>query len=147
MIWRASHCRAEAGFTLLEMTIVLVILGLALGLVALRGPMRSRGLELRAATEQLAQSLRAARAEAIADDHAVEVTLRPGGYRVGAGRVHPLRGLALSATTLLGAAQPGIRFAADGSSSGGVVAIADGAQQRRIVIDWLTGRVRIADAP
>ena len=147
MIWRASRGPAEAGFTLLEMTIVLVILGLALGLLALRGPMRSRGLELRAATEQLAQTLRAARAAAIAGDHAVGVALQPGGYRVGAGRFHPLPGLTLSATTLLGAAQPGIRFAADGSSSGGLVAIADGAKEARIAIDWLTGRVRIADAP
>ena len=147
MIWRANRSPAEAGFTLLEMTIVLVILGLALGLLALRGPMRSRGLELRAATEQVAQTLRAARAEAIAADHTVDVALQPGGYRVGAGRFHPLPGLSLSASTVLGATQPGIRFAPDGSSSGGVVAIADRAQQRRIAVDWLTGRVRIADAP
>lgn len=141
-----SH-KEEAGFTLLEMTIVLVILGLALGLLALRGPMRSRGLELRAATEQMAQTLRAARATAIAGDQVVEVALQPGGYRVGGGRFHPLPGVALSASTLLGAAQPGIRFAADGSSSGGIVAVADGGRKARIAIDWLTGRVRIADAP
>lgn len=147
MTSRASRSRAEAGFTLLEMTIVLVILGLALGLVALRGPMRSRGLELRAATEQLAETLRAARAEAIAGDHAVDVALQPGGYRVGTGRFHPLPGIALSSRTLIGAAQPGIRFAADGSSSGGIVAVADGARAARITVDWLTGRVRIADAP
>jgi general secretion pathway protein H len=147
MTWRASSGPAEAGFTLLEMTIVLVILGLALGLLALRGPMRSRGLELRAATEQLAQTLRAARAEAIAGDHAVDVTLPPGGYRLGTGRFHPLPGFSLSATTPVGAARPAIRFAADGSSSGGVVAVADGARKTQIAVDWLTGRVRIADAP
>lgn len=147
MTLRARRGPAEAGFTLLEMTIVLIILGLALGLVALRGPIRSRGLELRAATQQLAQTLRAARAEAIAGDHAVEVALQPGGYSVGVGRFHPLPGFALSATTLLGTAQPGIRFAADGSSSGGLVALDDGARRARIAVDWLTGRVRIADAP
>jgi prepilin-type N-terminal cleavage/methylation domain-containing protein len=50
--------RRDAGFTLIEILVVLAILGVALGMLIGRGPMRSRGLETRAAAGALAQSLR-----------------------------------------------------------------------------------------
>lgn len=153
MIWLANSATmprpatACAGFTLLEMIIVLVILGLMLGVIAARGPMHSRGLELRAAAEDLAQSLRAARSQAIVASSPVDVHLVPGGFRIGNGRLHALPGIAISAHAPGGAAQSGVSFAPDGSSSGAIIAVADAANRISIGVDWLTGRVRIADAP
>jgi general secretion pathway protein H len=42
---------------------------------------------------------------------------------------------------------PGIRFDPDGSSTGGRVILAAGAQKMEIGIDWLTGRVRVINVP
>lgn len=153
MIWRgdpgsrAREAAGCAGFTLLEMIIVLVILGLALGLVATRGPMRSRGLDLRAAADDLAQGLRAARGQAIAAGGAVVVRLEAGGFRIGNGRLHALPGMSIAASTLGGQTQSRIRFTPDGSSSGAIIALADQAGRISVGVDWLTGRVHIADAP
>src|SRR5271166_1047831 len=84
--------RTAAGFTLLEMIIVLVILGLALGLVLARGPAGSRSLEVRAAATDVAQTLRGARAQAIARNETVRmvVDLTNRSYVVDGGRVHML---------------------------------------------------------
>jgi general secretion pathway protein H len=153
MIWRGNSAArrrsgtACAGFTLLEMIIVLVILGLMLGLFAARGPLHSQGLDLRTAAEELAQSLRDARGQAIAAGELVDVRWEQGGFRISHGRLHPLPGVSIAARTLGGQAQSGVRFAPDGSSSGGVIALADRAGRISIGVDWLTGRVRITDAP
>ena len=48
----------EAGFTLIEMIVVLVVLALAAGLVLARGPMRSASLDLRAAARTMAADMR-----------------------------------------------------------------------------------------
>jgi general secretion pathway protein H len=144
---RRPRSAASSGFTLIEMIVVLVVLGLTLALFAVRGPMRSRGLELRAAAEQLAQSLRAARGEAITAGRVVDVTLTAGGYRIGNGRLHAVPGVSILASTASGTVQTGIRFAPDGSSSGAIVTLEDRTSRISIAVEWLTGRVRIADAP
>ena len=56
----------DAGFTLIEVTVVLAILGFVGGLVLGRGPPRSAALELRAASATVAQTLKGARTRAIA---------------------------------------------------------------------------------
>jgi hypothetical protein len=45
------------------------------------------------------------------------------------------------------AGPPAIVFAPDGSSSGGQIAVQDGYGSRRmtIIVDWLTGRVHVAE--
>src|ERR1700722_11089108 len=64
-----------AGFTLIEMAVVLVIIGLMLGLVLTHGPMRSRTVEAHAAAEQVVRGLRLARARAIELNRAVLFSL------------------------------------------------------------------------
>ncbi len=75
MTSRAERQRSPAGFTLIEMIVVLVILGLMLGLVMARGPMTSRTLTARAAAGDLAAGLREARARAIGSNRPVSLTL------------------------------------------------------------------------
>jgi general secretion pathway protein H len=145
--------QGEAGFTLLEMIVVLVVLGLAVGLVLTRGPVRSRTLELRAAASEMAAGLRTARAEAIKLDRPVTflLDLARHSYSIDGARPRPLPPrMALSLIAVSGATQGrrlgGITFEPDGSATGGRIELADGARRLQVGVDWLTGRVSIADA-
>jgi general secretion pathway protein H len=135
MTWRS---RRSAGFTLIEILVVLVILGLALSVVAGFVPSGRGTLELAGASDELARTLRQVRARAIARQQTMVFNLVAGGhgYQVGSAvRMLP-PGLAVS---MAGPAV--IRFAADGSSSGGVLRLAEGGRVQWLIVDWLTGRV------
>lgn len=152
---RGGGGRTAAGFTLMEVLIVLVILGLVMGLVMARGPMHSRTLDVRAAASQVARLMRTARGQAIATDQPVEVVvdLRRHGVRLGTGPLQPLpRGLEIHVTAkteeTLGTRLAGFRFEPDGSSSGGQVELLDpGGPRIQVGVDWLTGRVTMVNAP
>ena len=133
-----------AGFTLIEVTVVLVILGLVGGLIVARGTPRSAELELRAATATVAQSLRAARAEAIRHNRpvAVEFGTAAGTLRVGTGPIRAIPGsvrLALVTT----ADRTGVDFLPDGSSSGGTVDLTAPGRHATIAVSWISGRVTV----
>lgn len=143
-----------AGFTLLEMIIVLVVLGLVVGIAVSRGPQRSRALDVRAAVGQVVQTLRLARGAAIAANAPVTVVVNGGQRTLSVAGGRPLQlppGFGLTAATGLdgipGPKLTGIRFSPNGSSSGGRIVLADGARRVVVGVDWLTGRVSVADAP
>lgn len=142
-----ARSRGEAGFTLLEMMIVLVVVGLALGMVLARGPEASPALALHAATRRVSAGLRLARSQAIARDRpvAVSFTAVPPGFRIGRGPATRLpEGVTLDAA---GRGQPAaIVFQPDGSTAGGTVLLAAGRLVRSVTVDWLSGRVATADA-
>ena len=144
--------RQQAGFTLIEILVVLLILGVTLGAFLGRGSMKSRGLETRGAASAIAQSLRAARAQAIATDHDVAVVFDPARHLF-ATDASPVQTLAPGLTlAVLPPALPGpgasriIRFAADGSATGGEVVLGTGQRRIGISVEWLTGKVTVADA-
>jgi general secretion pathway protein H len=147
---KAAH--PEAGFTLIEMIVVLAVLALAAGLFALRGPGRVQALELSAAAGGLAQDLRLARARAIARNAATRVLLDPtmgqwqaegaAPRRLPPGAMLAVRGAATETAGRLAA----IRFAPDGSSTGGWIELADGQRRMLLGIDWLSGRVTVREA-
>ena len=146
------RARTAAGFTLIEILVVLVILGLSIALIVSRGPARSTGFDLRATAGDIAQQLRLARSEAIATDRLTRFTLDPTDRRYEtngvAGPLLPPE-LALTMMTVTGGKPrplAAITFAADGSSSGGRVVLVAGASAVTVVVDWLTGRVSVADA-
>ena len=141
-----------AGFTLIEVFVVLAVLGLALTLVVGYKPRLSRGLDLDASAAELAGQLRLARSEAIARDQAVALDLDVPGrrYRLGSATPRSLPDeLKLELLTAAGERQApgvgGIRFHPDGSSTGGRIILAGGTRRVAIGVDWLTGRVSIVN--
>ena len=92
MISRPEGSRARAaGFTLLEVLVVLAVLGLMAALVVARDYGRHPGLEARAAALTVAQALRTARGRAIATDRSVLVSVNPERRALRIGEDPPLR--------------------------------------------------------
>jgi general secretion pathway protein H len=141
------------GFTLIELLVVLAILGFALVLVIGYGSPVGRRLDLRSSAAAVAAGLRIARSEAILNNRAVpfELDLASHRFRSGTGPVQQLpASLAIELLTIGGERRSGqvgdIDFQPDGSSSGGRISLADGRRTMMVGVDWLTGRVSIADA-
>jgi general secretion pathway protein H len=132
----------DGGFTLIEVLVVLVIVGLTVGLVLGRGPLRSVRLETRAEANSIAGALRAARSRAIAGDQAITVAIDPARHLLRVGAAAPRL---LAGGIALAAPLAGITFAPDGSSSGGHIDLATGPFRMQVAVDWLTGRVSVAD--
>jgi general secretion pathway protein H len=143
----------QSGFTLIEMIVVLVVLSLVTGIVMTRGPSHSTTLDVKQAVNMVAQTMRGARSRAIAAEHSenVEIDTIERTMRTGSAPAVQLPG----AVTIAAAAPSGttvrqryvaIRFAPDGSSSGGGVVLTEGASRMLVLVDWLTGRVRFTDA-
>jgi general secretion pathway protein H len=156
MTWPAENGSGDrrAGFTLIEMIVVVAVLGLMLGLVVSRGPMRSRALSTRAAVGALAGGLREARARAISTNHPVEFAVDTENKTFRVDQAPPIRlppEYGLSLTTVSGErrseTEGAIRFAPDGSSTGGRIELIAGSRHVKIGVDWLSGRVSVADAP
>ncbi len=125
---------------------VLAVIGLALGIFVSRGPMRSPTLEVRAAASEIVQALRGARARAIAADRPVAFVMDAARhqYRI---EGEPPQAFPAALSVSLTAPAGAIRFAPDGSSSGGRIALADGGHATVVSVDWLTGRVRMSEEP
>jgi len=142
---------AAAGFTLIEMMVVLGILGLMLALVPSALSIAIPGQQLRAATNQLADDLRDARARAVlgGEPTAVAIKLEGAGQRVGTTGARLPRD-----TTILVQNAPAasivddvasVSFFPDGSASGGTIGLSAGGRTYTITVDWLTGRVAVDD--
>lgn len=142
----------EAGFTLLELIVVVAILALALTLIAGYRPPWSAALGVRGAASELAMTLRLARSQAISRDGPVSVAIDVAGrrYRIGQGPAHSLPSSfkveLLTVASEQHATNVGeIRFNPDGSSTGGRVTIGDESYMVAVRVAWLNGRVSIGD--
>lgn len=141
----------EDGFTLIELLVVVGILALlaAVTVPALTRP--SDGVRLKAAVGELLAALRQTRAVAIARNASVAVvidaerrTIEPPVRQ--SVRLSPdidLK-LTIAAPERQTPSRGGFRFFADGSSTGGNIALMLNGRQADICVDWLTGRARPA---
>ncbi len=138
-----------AGFTLLEMLVVVLVLSLMVGLVVSRGPSQSPTLDARAAAGRLVQALRTARVAAITGSAPVrlEVDLARQSLASTAPGVTMQMppSVRLSYVTAAGravdAGRAVVTFAPDGSSSGGALAVSSQSARDVVAIDPFTGRV------
>ena len=139
----------ERGFTLIEILVVLVILGLIAGLLIANGPSRSPGFLLRSEAAVLASALNEARGEAIARDRDVDVGLArnpPGLTVTGRPLVAVPPSLSLAMLTADGERDPldhRLVFHPDGGADGGGILLANEAGRIAISVGWLTGRVTV----
>ncbi len=143
----------RAGFTLLEMIIVVAVLGLSLGLVVTRGPMRSQTVEMQAVVNQVVQGLRIARSRAIATNTPVRFAVDVATHSMRIDNERPTalpRAVSIDMLSVSEETQgnrlAAIRFNGDGSATGGRIDLADGQRAAHIGVDWLTGRVSVARA-
>ena len=151
---RPHSIGGTAGFTLLEMLVVLALLGLSLGLVLGAGRPVPAGTAARAAASEIANALRLARSQAILGNRPVAVTLDLASrrYRVGAASDRGLPpgielGLFTASGQVLGTAAGRIRFEPDGSSTGGRIIVTGGSRAVSVGVDWLSGRASVIEQP
>jgi general secretion pathway protein H len=143
-VWpKATRHQTMAGFTLIETLVVLVILGLALSIVAGFLPRRNSTLELAAASQRVVSTLRLARGRAIAESRPVTVTATRDGHGVAVDGVAQ----AVAAVVVISMTGPAvIRFAPDGSASGGGIRVQGAKRAELVGVNWLTGRISVTDA-
>lgn len=142
----------DAGFTLIEMLVVVAVLGVigALGIAALR-PV-SPSVRARFLARDAAAEMRLARAKAVGSNRAQAfmIDLTRHKYGLAPTPAHDIpTGVSLSLLTQRGqtAGSVGqIRFDPDGSSSGGRLTIDGGGRILYVGVDWLSGRVSLAEA-
>lgn len=138
----------KAGFTLIEMLVVVAVLGMAMGLVATSAPMRSHAIEMQAVVEQVANAARLAHAQAITSNRAVYLTLDVHAHSLRVDKIPPTllpATMRVTMTAVSGDSVGGpltvIRFNPDGSTTGGRIELAEGSRRAMVGVNWLTGRV------
>ncbi len=144
----------EKGFSLIELTVVLVIM---IAGAALVGPHISAGREtsqLKAAARDLASALRYARGQSLISQKEVYVSidLDENEYRLSSrDKVYKVAedidiSLVTAQSEQTGEGQGNIRFFPDGSSTGGRITLMGNNEVEWLVdINWLTGHVQIID--
>jgi type II secretion system protein H len=139
----------QAGFTLLELLGVLLLMSLLLGLVLPALLHTWEREKNRATLRELATTLRTARSEAVTRGHRVRVfmNLKTGRYRLeGTAREGALTGVSLTDAVLVwqnpGKSQGYIAFFGDGSSSGGQLTLVEPTGRRYLLgVAPITGKV------
>lgn len=149
---RVLPARRRAGFTLLELLVVLALTALLLAVTPPLFTAAFPGVEHKTAARRVAAGLRLARTRAIGmgeeipfivdvEEHRFEI-----GDGLGGGRLP--EGIELELVTaeseILDAGLGAIRFFPDGTSTGGRVTLLRNDHGYQVGVDWLTGRVRLA---
>lgn len=141
----------QAGFTLVELLAVLVVLALVAGLAATQLGTRYGGAALEAAAHEIASRCRTVRAAAIrqAESRAVVIDIASrvvtGGTDMPSFKIPPTINITFegSAGERQGQRIAGIRFFPNGASTGGKFRLETGRQAYEVRVNWLTGRVAV----
>ena len=147
--------RRQRGFSLLEVIVVIVLIGLSYTLLPKMVFSGVSGAELRSNVRAVATGLRLTRDTAINTRREAVLTLDLENREFTVqddARVHKLHEkldvkLYTSQADLITDKVGSIRFYPDGSSNGGRVTVSAGGRAFDVDVDWLTGRVSIKDGP
>ena len=151
--WHRGGGSSRAGFTLLELLLVLVILA---SIAAISAPSLLRSgsvVELDAVARMLAAGMRYTRGQAISQHRELrlhfDLEQRRITYPIGA-RVQKIPDfvevkLVTARRELDDGTSGSIRFFADGSSTGGQVTLTSADATYLVDVDWFTGRVRVLE--
>jgi len=143
-----SERAAVAGFSLLELMVVLVLIVLLFSVVALSVNRSVTGAEIRNASREVTAGLRHARGQAIVTRRQIVFRVDTEARTWQAGSRPPVRipesmGVTLNTarSELTGETAGGIRFFPDGSSTGGSVVLTAGEREWHVSVGWLTGEI------
>lgn len=142
--------RPARGFTLIEVILVLLLIGVVVGVAAVSLTDGLATARVRSAGQDLVAALRYTRAQAIVSrrQQALELDVEARSYvapkreTVQLPKNVELR-LLTAAEEQTGASTGRIRFWPDGSSSGGRIKLVYGEQAWDVEVAWLTGEVRL----
>ena len=142
---RTDH--PDAGFTLLEMLVVLTILGLVAAIAAPALTRPSDNVKLAAAAREITGALRLTRSAAIARNNEqvllIDVDRRIYTASFAAERRFPAdikAKLKVAEPERISASRGGIRFFPDGSSTGGEMVLSLRDRHVKLCVHWLTGQ-------
>jgi general secretion pathway protein H len=141
---------SQAGFTLLELLVVLAVAALVAALIVPKLASRPGRLELASGARDVAVALRVARSRAVAQNQEASFVADTDERSFGSSGTESLRQLPrgvrlklLTTSDQTAGARGSIRFYPDGSSSGGGVVVTDGALRYEVLVNWLDGGVSI----
>ena len=143
------ECCVQAGFTLVEMLVVVMIIALAASVAMPLLGRPSDSLRLKAMTGEIVAAMRLTREAAIVRDTETTLMIDVDRHTLQSAVV-PLRRFAPDVDAKLQFAAPeqagrstgGFRFFPDGSSTGGVLTLLLRGRQEKICVQWLTGEAR-----
>ncbi|MFQ5535603.1 MAG: GspH/FimT family pseudopilin [Sphingomonadales bacterium] len=150
-----DHHRHRAGFTLVELLVVLAIMMLILTAAPTLYSAAVSGAQVKQNAARLAADLRFLRNTAVVSGREMEARLHPADRHYAISRDARIR--QLSDGVFMSFREPGhqpgggesthgaatIRFFPDGSSSGGRVVLSKDGRTREITVSWLTGKISI----
>ncbi len=140
------------GFTLIELTVVLLIVVLGFSVIGTNISSGNQSSQLKALTRDLASALRYARGQALIshDEITVAINLAENTYKVSnRDKVYHFSDeievtLVIAQDEFKDEETGQLRFYADGSSSGGRITIEWGELVNEIDVNWLSGKVDIS---
>src|SRR2546426_10377535 len=136
------------GFTLIELVVTLLVLAVATAVVTPSIGRSTENLRAKAQVARLTAMLRHAREQAITTRRAHALVVDPAGHRltIVAGADVTLTRTLPAALTIEAVPPPAltVRFEPYGVSNGGDFRVQSGPVRYRVVVDGLTGRVKVA---
>jgi general secretion pathway protein H len=145
-----GHAKRANGFTLIEMLVVIVLIGITAAVVAVSVTHGLSSARIHAASSDLAAALRYTRSQAIVHAKQETLTVDVTGHTYkapGRPQVKLPAGMGLKLTSAVADRiddhRGRIRFFPDGSSTGGRVTLSHGQREWHVNVAWLTGTVAV----